>query len=177
MQDQERLDIGKTLAFWREAANRLALIRIHGEYDNVGPVTADDVDAHLESLRRTSERLLDEGTPYVPALIRLFMEADTDLASLLEAYGRDKLQPEQKDAVTTLMKDMPGLWAAATEIKMINDRDRLFDPDEEPDLVSREAIAEAEKKKKRQMDEHGGPWSMKDRPTGAWPDFHSLTIW
>ena len=164
MQDQERLDIGKTLAFWQEAANRLALIRIHGEYDNVGPVTADDIDAHLEGLRRTSERLLDEGTPYVPALIRLFMEADTDLASLLEAYGRDKLQPEQKDAVTTLMKDMPGLWAAATEIKMINDRDRLFDPDEEPDLVSAETLAEAEKKKKQQMDEHGGPWSMSDRP-------------
>ena len=170
MQDKERLDIGKTLAFWQEAANRLALIRIHGEYDNVGPVTADDVDAHLEGLRRTSERLLDEGTPYVPALIRLLVEADTDLASLLEAYGLDKLQPDQKDAVTTLMKDMPGLWAAATEIKMINDRDRLFDPDEEPDLVSAEMLAEAKKKKKEQMDEHGGPWSMSDRPTGAWPD-------
>jgi len=176
MQEQKCIDVGKTLTFWQEAANRLALIRIHGEYDNVGPVTADDVDAHLEGLRRQSERLLDEGTPYVPALIRLFMEADTDLASLLEAYGRDKLRSEQKEAVTTLMKDMPGLWAAATEIKMINNRDQLFDPDEEPDEVSAEALAEAEKKKKQQTDLHG-PWTTSDRPTGAWPDFHSLTIW
>jgi len=104
------------------------------------------------------------------------MEADTDLASLLEAYGRDKLRSEQKEAVTTLMKDMPGLWAAATEIKMINNRDQLFDPDEEPDEVSAEALAEAEKKKKQQTDLHG-PWTKSDRPTGAWPDFHSLTIW
>ena len=177
MQEQKCIDVGKTLAFWQEAANRLALIQIHGEYDNVGPVTADDVDAHLEGLRRQSERLLDEGTPYVPTLIRLFIEADTDLASLLEAYGRDNLRSEQKEAVTTLMKDMPGLWAAATEIKMINNRDQLFDPHDEPELVRADMLAEAEKKKKVQMDEHGGPWSMSDRPTGAWPDFHSLTIW
>ena len=169
--------VSKTLAFWQGVAERMALTRIDGRAKSASPATADDLDDHLESLRRRSEQLLGEGTPYVPALVRLFIEADADLMALLEAYGRNTLQPEEKDTVTSLMQAMPGLWAAATEIKMLHDRDRLFDSDDDMGDASAEALVEAEQRKKRQIDRRGGPWSTSERPTGAWPDYHSLTIW
>lgn len=174
MRQDNGFNLKKTLAFWRDAARRLALTRINGEAQHLGSVTADDLDDHLDRLRRESEHLLGEGTPYVPALIRLFVEADADLAALLEAYGRDKLQPSEKDAVTSLMKQMPGLWAAATELTMINQRDRLLDLDDEPGAITPEALIEADKKKRA---DPRGPWTTSERPAGAWPDFHSLTIW
>ncbi len=72
---------------------------------------------------------------------------------------------------------MPGLWAAATEIKMISDRDRLLDirDDDGPTAITAKVLIDAERKEE-EADPHG-PWTMSDRPTGAWPDFHSLTIW
>ncbi len=79
MQQDETFNVGKTLTFWQDVASRLALTRIHGAENNVGPINADDIDDHLEELRRQSEHLLGEGTPYVPALIRLFIESDADL--------------------------------------------------------------------------------------------------
>ena len=76
------------------------------------------------------------------------------------------------------MKAMPGLWAAATEIKMLHDRDRLFDSDGEMDDAKRQKNwPKPSRRKKRQIDRRGGPWSTSERPTGAWPDYHSLTIW
>ena len=177
MPKNECTGVKTTLTFWQEVAERLSLTRIDGGAKSASPVTADDLDDHLEGLRRRSEQLLGEGTPYVPALIRLFIEADAGLVALLEAYGRNKLQPEEKDAVTNLMKAVPGLWAAATEIKMLHDRDRLFASDDRLDELSVEALAGAEKPKKRRIDRRGGPWTTSERPTGAWPDYHSLTIW
>ena len=176
MHDDEIFDVATTLAFWQEAARRLALAGRDDDDNDLGPVTSEDVDHQLDHHRSKSESLLEEGTPYVPALIRLFIEADEDLAALLEAYGRNELAPCRQQAVTELMKQMPGLWAMAAEIRMTNDPQDV-EPFGGRELCDGEAPAVFTKPSTKTVDRPCDPWASSERKEGAWPDYYSFKIW
>jgi hypothetical protein len=105
-----------TLSFWREAARRLNLDEVEA------PVTAETLDRLLEELREVSQEKIDQDYPFVPPLIRLFAVHDEEFFQLLDSYGERTLDPATHQAVTELMKRLPGLWAMAAEIKMTRSR-------------------------------------------------------
>ena len=105
-----------TLSFWREAARRLSLADVEK------PVTTETLDRLMSELQKVSYQKIDQDYPFVPPLIRLFAVHDEEFFCLLEGYGEKTLDPDIHDALTELMKEMPGLWAMAAEIKMARGR-------------------------------------------------------